>query len=292
MNVIVQEDVTYHGVQIRKLVTATTEGLVSGLVKAKAEGFTTSAWHSDSGPDETWDLGIGSERSFKMATEGWRNKAGAVQTLADKVVPLARDYAEPAMVQAVAGPLWDMPAVIEGQPYCAWQFSEQPTPRLVRVVIDGFYSQMCRAADLEKRAEALSALLLTLHTVGFAVDVRMIVAFTAPMLSVSEVLIHSPGDVFDLERIAFWQGHPAAVRNLVYAGIGLYVGDGWGCSDPIPKIINSVKQQCAAEGSIFVQSAYGGYSSDMSGLEECKTPAGQVSFITRQMDAVIKGGKS
>lgn len=283
-NVTVTRNTQFEGVKVDTHIKCSTVGIAEILVDARKNGFGTYECWNESGPD--WDLNLGIEKSLKMATEGWASKGSYIQRLADKCAELSLEMPTQQIVRDLAGPIWDMPAVIEGHPYCALNFREAPAPDLIKLSINGFYSCSVKAEYLERRAAAISALVLTLHTAGYALECSLYVPVTVANGEnvLVEVTVHNPGEVFDLERLAFWMGHPAAVRNLMFAVTGLFTNGSIGSLPYFDKVGPILAKKAALDGSIYIDSMHA--YNDASSIQKCRTEEGSLDWIRGQIERV------
>jgi hypothetical protein len=286
-NVTLDENTSYEGLPLDYHLKGNTFGLTQMVIDAKGNGYRGRHWNQAG----YWDMGLGIERSLEMATEGWPNKAQYIQKLADKCQTLALEMPTQQIVREQYGPMWDMGAVVSGDPYCALNFREVPAPELVKIVINAFYSGSVEASALENRAAALAALALTLHTAGYAVEVTVMMPGKDSKKLLVEALVRNPGDVFDLERLAFWMGHPAAVRNVLYGAGDLYAGNNYGGWMPYDKVAKAIKKKCDAEGAIYIDSMFSGENGDGGSIEACKTEQGAMEWIQGQVDRVKKNSE-
>lgn len=214
------------------LVTGRTYDVLENAERCIQRGDQCSAWGY--GRDPQWALGLSPEETVDLAMKGWRSGTDGLSGMTADLYRFAQDLPELSMVPSVYGPIWNMPAVIEDQPYCAYQFNEIPTRRLINITLNAFLRYDVDATHVLNRGKALAALMHVLNALGYATAVRAVYGVTnegrCPFTTVT-VDIQRPGEVLDLDRIMFWLGHPAAVRMLMFgASLQLVTGHESGCN--------------------------------------------------------------
>jgi hypothetical protein len=272
-------------------ITGTTADVLESLAQFRAapkDSHPTMRrwWHPG---DDHWDLGLGIDDSIDMARSGWAAGIRGLDALVSKVAHLATEIPDIAMLPAVYGPIWDMPAVIDGRPYCAYQFGEVPERRLLKLVVNGYYSCGVDASDLERRARAVSALVQVLHTAGFELECSIVYGASerhhgaGTVDCVQEITVHKAGEVFDLERVAFWLGHPGAVRNLIYGSQAAITQHTTGGS--LRGFDARLAKETKAAGGIYVGGMH--LDNDSDSIRACRTEAGAVRWIKEQIERVV-----
>jgi hypothetical protein len=188
-----------------------------------------------------------------------------------------------------------MGALVAGQPDCGLQFEEVVgRERVVKVVMSSFYSFGVAADKLARRAAAVTALLATLNSAGYPVE--LVLHDTGQGLSntnrwdniESTVTCHTAGDVFDMARIAFWAGHPAAVRHLVYGLEAAITSTGTrdqGVNNHglNRELADAMRNKCKTEGWVYIEPAHldmvrGKYDTDEQAM----------AWIEQQLESIHK----
>jgi hypothetical protein len=281
--VIVETDARWEGVVASKVIRATTGGLVSLLSGATAGGYEMPDYTS-----REWNLNTSTEKSLVMGVQGWKAKSGYIAQLADKCSGFALEMPQQQIVADVCGPIWDMSAVISGHPYCALNFREEPALQLIKLTINGFVSCSVDAKDLERRAAAIAALVQTLNTAGYAIEVAIAlpVGISGGGNQVMEVTVAEPGNVFDMERIAFWLGHPAAIRNLMFRSLDVLNTGNIGSLPYWDRAGDALRDRAERDGAIYIESFHA--YSDASGIAACRTEEGAIGWIHGQLERIRK----
>ena len=156
-------------------------------------------------------------------------------------------------------------------------------------MVNCYYSGGVSNSTLEKRARAIAALATSLHNGGYDIEVLIIMPCRLDGKTyLLECQVQDPTNVYDLDRLAYWMGHPAAIRNIVYGLDGLINGPGMGRSNLSQEILTGIKQRAVAEGWLYVEEAYLNGHSGGSGRCEamCSTEEGSIEWIKKQMSFV------
>ena len=275
-----------YGVEIDSIIETTTNGATNSLIDAKKNGYKSEFWNTN---DSHWDGGLGIDKTLAMGVDGWKNQGKIIERMAEKAGEYAQEMPRQEMYWDVTGAAWDMGAVMAGLPECGLNFRETNQDTLVRVMVNCYYSGGVSNDTLEKRARAIAALATSLHNGGYDIEVLLIMPCRLRGKKyLIEVQVQDPTRIYDLDRLAFWMGHPAAVRNLIYGVDGLVNGEGMGMSNLSQDILTGIKARAVQEGWLYVEEAYlSGYSGGSGRCEDmCQTEEGSVAWIKKQMEFV------
>lgn len=163
----------------------------------------------------TWD------ESMKMLLNGW--KAGV-----DKldVTPLTaiHEANRPMPVWDVAGSEVDMGAYLAGVPECMTETVRRKRPApVVRIGVDKAISCACPAARIENMGRNILLLVEGLRLAGVPAEVWVC---QAVMRSAWDgggdniydlgICVQEPGRPIDVSTMAYWVGHPSALRRTIF----------------------------------------------------------------------------
>ena len=143
-----------------------------------------------------------------------------VASLQTSLKRLAHDMA-PHMVMDVSGAYPDMGLYMEGEPECMVQFVPNPDStvgQVCRVLIDCGANAKYEASWMTKRAGAVTALVQVLTMIGKSVEIWI----ASPVdignkVHDTVVCVNNAGAVLNADDIAFAMGHPAMLRQMIFA---------------------------------------------------------------------------
>lgn len=262
--------------------------------KTKDDQSIVEYWYDREGRNlHAWSDGLTEKDALAVADAGGiEDQTENCRAILDKLPQVMQTTQEQGYFWDVWGSAWDMGALLAGEPEVGLQFDtvEVKNP-CVKIVVDMFYSGIVPAAKLTQRAAALTALLAALNSMGYAVELDL---WCASRVSYGNgkklealIEVHNAGRVFDLARIAYWCGHPAAVRQLCYPVMdrGYYesVGNNFGQSLPDDPRTAEKKEECKREGWLYIESGYAGLVG-----EQYSTPEKAAKWVAEQVDKINK----
>ena len=248
-------------------------------------------WDRDGRNLHVWSDGLDHKDSLSIAEAGGiSDQTENCRAILEKLPQVMQTTQEQGFYWDVWGSAWDMGALLAGEPEVGLQFDtvEVKNP-CVKIVVDMFYSGVVPAAKLTQRAAALTALLAALNSMGYAVELDLWLASRNGDSKKLEILIevHNAGRVFDLARIAYWCGHPAAVRQLCYPVMDRgYYESSVGCfGNSLPDDARTAekKKECKKEGWLYIESGYAGLVGD-----QYSTPEKAAKWVAEQVDNINK----
>jgi len=179
---------------------------------------------------ESWDYGVGYQGALELVKTGWVQGAEKMRTLADamyeKIAPQVTTWHETE--HAISGACVDVGAYLTGAPECMLEF--KPTERAgappVDIVVSICASYKVTAEQICNKGAAILAAIDVLEQRGCAVSVRA--EFTTCYTTKSSripyrlsyvIILKRPGEVLDVDAMAFVLMHPAMSRRLIFAAM-------------------------------------------------------------------------
>lgn len=203
-----------------------------------------------SGASQSWDLGAGYEQAVTLAEFGWKREIPGLEGYLATVQQLVRGSWSTHL--DVSGECVDIGAYLEGEPECMLNFVT-PESRAIRIVANMSARCDADAPRLLNRGIAIAAAVYALQCSGVAVSLTAGEWVTGGG-RVHETLIEiNPfGDYIDAGRLAFWLGHPAALRRCFFRfqeqqpsevrdRFGFHSGGGYGSPSDPPKDSAAIK---------------------------------------------------
>ena len=189
-----------------------------------------------------WDLNTPFKEAARLAEVGWREHIEDVEAYLHKVKDVLRESWGTAL--DVCGEAVDVGAFLEGIPECMLSFAA-PETKAVRIVAAISARSSADAPRLLNRGIAIAAAVYALQCTGTPVSLVVgdWVSGNGEQFR-NTVEVNPYGDYIDAGRLAFWLGHPAALRRCMFryqeqqpAGVrhtfGFYSGGGYGrLTDP------------------------------------------------------------
>lgn len=172
----------------------------------------------------TWAGAASLSDAVVICKDGWDGGRKVVEpivaSLQSSLKQVARDIA-PLMQYDVAGAYPDMGRFMEGEPECMVQFMPNPdqtSGQVCRVLIDCGANAHYTSEWMTKRAGAVTALVQVLTMVGKSVEIWI----ASPVDIGSKrhdtlVCVNNAGSVLNADDIAFALGHPAMLRQMIFA---------------------------------------------------------------------------
>lgn len=156
------------------------------------------------------------EKSVKYLTEGW--KAG-VAKLDVQPVGALHEALRPKPEWDVSGSEVDMGAFLSGVPECMTEMvRRRRAAQVVRIGVDKAISCACPASRIEAMGRQILLLVegLRLGGVPAEVWVQQMVGGSGATYDLA-VCVQEPGRPVDVSVLAYWVGHPAALRKTIFA---------------------------------------------------------------------------
>jgi hypothetical protein len=161
-----------------------------------------------------WDLNTNFSKAVKFAEFGWQEKIADVEAYLSQIQQLTNTAWTTNL--DVAGESVDIGAYLEGEPECMLSYVV-PEVKAVRIVASITARCTADAPRLLNRGIAIAAAVYALQCRGVPVSL-----VAAEWVSGSGgthytgVEINPFGDYIDTGRLAFWLGHPAALRRCFF----------------------------------------------------------------------------
>jgi hypothetical protein len=167
-------------------------------------------------PSTEWDLKTDFKKAALLAEFGWREKVSDLEGYLTTVKELVRESWNTHL--DVTGESVDIGAYLEGEPECMLNYVV-PETKAVRIVANMSARCTADAPRLLNRGIAIAAAVYALQCSGVPVSLA-----AAEWVSPSRdsdtyttlVEINPFGDYIDAGRLAFWLGHPAALRRCFF----------------------------------------------------------------------------
>ena len=174
-----------------------------------------------------WDYGVDYAGAMELVRGGWPEGARKMRETADKmyekIAPRVPVFGNTE--HAVSGAAVDIAAYVEGIPECMLEFMESrvEAPKPVDIMVSIAAAANVTADEVCNKGAAILAAVDVLNNRGCAVTIGIDVTTTnderAAMrytLTYSAPL-HSPGEVLDIDALAFVLLHPAMLRRIAFA---------------------------------------------------------------------------
>ncbi len=170
----------------------------------------------------SWDLGAGWDGATRLARNGWPEGAAKMRAIAarvfDRLSPLGPVNTAPEY--DVSGAALDAGAYCSGDPECYLTFGaeDRPTIRPVRLVVNLVASCYVNANALMLEGAAVVAAADVLAARGCPLEIWAVWATRLGFNSHhAAVLLAGDGVPFCADTLAYWLGHPAAMRRHFFA---------------------------------------------------------------------------
>jgi hypothetical protein len=171
--------------------------------------------------------------ALALARDGWHEGAVLADAASSALVSNVKALTTlPVPYLDVVGQSVDVGAYLSGEPEAFIAFrseaSQAPGSRVIRISYHCGVSGGVDASVIVARGAATLALVRILETVGYSVELILTFGSTPAGGSARQQAsapLKAADQPLDVERLAFWLAHPAALRYLVFA-----VFDGWGVS--------------------------------------------------------------
>jgi len=225
-----------------------------------------------------WDLDCGFKNAVKYASEGWAEGLEAItrarKALGDIVKP--KSTQQDFILREDGGSFIEVGAYCSGEPECFGDFtSPDRQTKPIRIIVNISASAFVSADSIRRRGAVIVAAIDVLEERGFMVEVLVCEAVThgKDRRFGWRVLVKETGQNLDLDRLAFWLTHPAALRRLGFAvceledkrtreQFGFVIYGGYG----IPAEVQLTDDDLAGDHIYFPSRGIGSYSSDDEAL--------------------------
>lgn len=191
----------------------------------------------DNSSSMDWDLNTPFLKAAELAEFGWRERIPDIEAYLLKVKDVLNNSWETAL--DVSGEAVDVGAFLEGTPECMLSYTV-PQTQAVRIVAGISARAGADAPRLLNRGIAIAAAVYALQCSGTPVSLTVGDWITGgDQLFRNTVEVNPFGDYIDAGRLAFWLGHPAALRRCMFrfqeqqsseirSTFGFYSGGGYG----------------------------------------------------------------
>ena len=155
------------------------------------------------------------DNALKLQREGWEGRPDVSKLAKDLDIQGSADLAEMTTEHSTQGSYVDVPAFLEGVPECMVEFTEQPSPKVVRL---GFsLSTGCGFSEkaFTNRGAVMLAIYNKVASAGYSTEIIVYAPIEQGkhMHSMSFVLKRSD-QYMDEDELAFWCCHPSALRRI------------------------------------------------------------------------------
>ena len=198
------------------------------LGQAPCDMADTRRSSQSTGHSDTWDYGTDYAGALALVDSGWPDGAEKMRRLADtmydKIAPQVTTWHETE--HAVSGACVDIGAYLTGAPECMLEF--KPTDRAgappVDIVVSMTTSYKVTSEQICNRGAAILAAIDVLEQRGCTVSVcaeftsgKATRSSSIPYRLSYTVTLKRPGEVLDVDAMAFALMHPAMLRRLIFA---------------------------------------------------------------------------
>lgn len=190
-----------------------------------ADAVQDSTGHRDKGD---WSGNVTWDEALILARMGWDEQLSSAMEVAESAITMA----EQEHLTDTFRPMWDVAGdevdvgrFLSGEPECMIRFPVTRTStagRVITMCASMSYSGSISAATIRKRGQAIVALAMALSKLGHNTELWMDLTGQAGKGTVKvRVLVKGANDELDPARIMFAFAHPAMLRQLGFAAIGL-----------------------------------------------------------------------
>ncbi len=165
-------------------------------------------------PTRDWDLNTSFATARRFAQYGWSEKASQLESYMVTIRDIARE--RPEVVWDVCGECVDIGRYLEGEPECMLSFSSRPIGPL-KILVNIVARCGADAPRLLNRGIAVAGLIYALQSNGMSVSLWVGESVTNEDFQHNTIIeINSCSEYIDPSRLAFWLGHPAALRRCIF----------------------------------------------------------------------------
>lgn len=168
---------------------------------------------------DNWTGNFNLEDSRKAATYGWDERPAEVGKLAEELnAAKSGEIQQQVMVPSTDGAFVNMQAFLDGEPECMMQFTTEPVKQAIKIGFNVSTSAVCETATFHLRGAIVLAITEALSSAGFPVEVTVYRACKNDSHSCLEGFkLKASESYLDLDALAFFCAHPAALRCLWFA---------------------------------------------------------------------------
>lgn len=178
--------------------------------------------------DNEWSGTKTFDDAMKLAREGWPEGLALIEKLTAGVERYSGSLVKKPEVQwDVAGDFADAGLYATGVPECMGSFTEaeavEGSGKVLRIIINGFYSSGFDAATIMRRGAATLALIDALENAGRSCELVMALSGSGSMNKSSNdihtelVPLKQAGEAAEMDRLAFICAHPASFRRIGFS---------------------------------------------------------------------------
>lgn len=168
-----------------------------------------------------WDSGVGLVDSYRLAREGWRDGADKISQLSEKILDkIGRATGnQVAATPAVDGGAWvDVARYLSGEPEHFYRFEENiVSKRVIEIGMSVCASGAIPGQTILNRGAAVLAAIVAMEQKGYSVGLTVDETANYKTTLTHEVCVKVPGEILDVDRLAFVCTHPAFLRRICFA---------------------------------------------------------------------------
>jgi hypothetical protein len=262
---------------------------------------------------EEWTMGASFKKAIKLARGGWAE--GAARFIDGMSAIDATGTADKSrMYRDVAGASPCVGAAVSGHPLSMYRRRREPVAtRTLAVYVDCTAPASCDAEYMCNRGIAIASWIDAMESSGVRVELTLTHTSTdSPKATqdgaygradadaqptnvhVVETVLKGAGEALDVDRVAFFLGHPATLRRLMFAvseSDNNAAGDGWAKQSRYGYGMPSLYRAAAADvaaGCVVLQ----GITRDAGDYHSIEAARDRVNRdIEKQRDAAARGAK-
>jgi hypothetical protein len=256
------------------IAAAAREQVRAGYPRYAAGGGFTAGWDRD--------------KCLEACRAGWLEGVRRLTVGIDDIARAANYRTEMTIRHDFCGALVDVPAFLEGEPECMVDFVEHRTEgEVVEIILNGYFSVGIAQEHMVDRAIAVASLACAVVNAGMMLSLKILFSCRVsggPFHGWNQqafVAVHEPGDLVDLGVLAYWCGHPGAIRGILYfASQGMLQADNGRWDDEVQRKLDKEAQ---ATGNVYVP----GWCAGPTGWEQhWSTPEKCAAWVEGELNRV------
>jgi len=178
--------------------------------------------------DRSWAGTDSFEEAMKLAREGWAEGLKDISDLSEEIWDVVgQEIKKQDFHYDVQGCVLDVDRFLVGEPENMIEFHEEEEighGKIVKIRVNNVASCGVSAKTMFLRGAAVVALIDALEKLGFSCEVYTADALARRWRGDEEVLqyeveLRGPGDVLDMDRLAFGLAHPSWLRRMVFSAM-------------------------------------------------------------------------
>lgn len=190
---------------------ANTLELLRAVEAAPIKGSATSKTE----PANSFYGYVSYEEALDLARTGWKGGTDAIRTAREKLPSIARpEQCEAEWSFDVSGDCLDIGRAVCGEPEAFFVHHAQPGEgKILKICASVSFNCITESETITKRGATIAALVECLELQGYSIELSIFAAFGLQI----QVIIKTPGQPLELDRLAFFLTHAATLRRLLFS---------------------------------------------------------------------------